>query len=232
MEPEDLEEEFEEFEEIDEEDGLDPVDPPEDLDLDNQPPAKQPSRSQARIEALDREAKEAKAEAELLRRQMNELLQGTQRSDAERINRERQAQLEAMDPWDRAEALNRDREARIEQRLGAVTRTLQDSTDRAEFAAKCASNARLAKIADEVERRLADARSRGVDVQRETLAAYILGEQLLKSGGKAKARAEKKAADNISRERSRPAGGSSDAPRPEGKDEAAARAKRLESYRF
>lgn len=230
-----MEEEFEEFEDIEEFDDpiedLDPeIDPDPDPSPEETPPAKQPSRSQARIEALDREAKEAKAEAEALRRQMTELLNGTSRSEAEARQRQRQQELDAMDPWDRAEALNRDREARIEARLGAVTRNLQDSTDRAEFAAKCASEPRLAKIADEVEARLADARSKGIDVQRETLATFILGEKALKS--KARARAEKKAADNISRERSRPAGGSSDAPRPEGKDEASARAKRLESYRF
>ena len=231
-------EDFDELENLD--DPEDPQGDPEELDdqdpdepIEDEPEPKKPSRAQARIEALDREAKAANERAAALERQIQELQSGRQRSDAEAQAERRRAELAAMDPWDRAQAEARDAEARVNSRLTAVQQQLADSTDRANFAEKCATNPALSKVRDEVEKRLSEARSRGVDVSRETLAIYILGEERLKTGPKAKARAEKRAAANLGRERSRPASGSSDAPRgSEGKDEKAARMKRLENYTF
>ena len=132
-----------------------------------------------------------------------------------------------MDPWDRVKA-------ETQSELQAIRRTVEDSTDRADFASACAANPALAKVKDEVETRLKEARSRGVDVPRETLAKFILGEQILSRVPKAKARAEKRAAANIDRERTRAStGGLSEAPsRGREPNDKAARDKRLESYRF
>jgi hypothetical protein len=69
-------------------------------------------------------------------------------------------------------------------------------------------------------------------VPRQTLAAFLIGQQVLEKSPKARERAAKRAAANIGRERANPAGGSSDAPRSGGKDERTARDKRLENYTF
>jgi hypothetical protein len=236
-EPEDFED-LEEFEEPEDDEPQAPEpgseEPLEDEEeIPDEPAPKPKSRAQARIEALDREAKEAKEAAEALRREVEELRNGRQRSDAEAQAARRRAELEAMDPWDRVRAEAADAEARLNNRLQAIDRKAADADDRAAFAEKCADNPALAKVRGEVEKRLAEARSRGVDVPRETLAIYILGEERMKTGPKAKARAEKKAAANLDRERGRPASGASEAPRSGGaKDEKAARLARLENYRF
>ena len=230
--PEDFDE-IEDLEDTDdpqEENPDDPQEPEEEID---EPELRKPSRAQARIEALDREAKAATARAEAAERRVQEIESGRSRSDAEAQAQRRREQLAAMDPWDRAQAEAQDAEARINGRLNVVQRQLADSTDRADFATKCVDNPALNKVRDEVEKRLAEARSRGIDVPRETLAIYILGEERMKTSPKNKARAEKRAAANLDRERGRPASGASGVPRSsEGKDERAARNARLEGYTF
>jgi len=226
-------EDFDELDEGDEPEELEVEEPSQEEEVEEEPPARKPSRAQARIEALDRERQEALRRAEEAERRLQEAQSGRSRSDAEARYRARQEELAAMDPWDRARAEQSDSESRTRSEVAALSRQIADSSDRADFAEACASNPALAKVKDKVEEQLRDARARGVDVPRRTLAAYILGEQLLEKAPKARARAERKAAANLDRERSRPASGASDAPRGgEGKDEKAARNKRLENYTF
>lgn len=241
MDPEEADDEFEgeDFDELDEGNELEdqPEENPEgesEEPPEEEPAARRPSRAQARIEALDREVREQRERVEAAERRANELLNGTSRAEAERRSQERQRQLEAMDPWDREQALRSDSEARIQNEINALRRESADSNDRAEFSAACLTNPMLAKVKDEVEARLKEARSRGVDIPRETLAAYILGEQQLKKGPKARASAERKARANLDRERARPStGGSSEAPtRGRERDDRAARDKRLDGYVF
>jgi hypothetical protein len=195
-------------------------------------PARRPSRAQARIEALDRELREARERAAEAERLAREALNGqtrTNTAEQERAERERLAQ---MDPWDRQEYLRRKDVEESRRQLGSLQAQIADSTDRAEFAAACAANAALAKVKDKVEAELTKLRANGQTVPRQTLAAYLIGQQVLEKAPKARERAAKKAAGNLDRERARPAGGASDAPRGRDKDERAARDKRLEDYTF
>lgn len=236
MDPEEGEEfENEDFDEL-EDDGTPPEDrqeeedqPPEEEEFEDEPPARKPSRAQARIEALDRTAREAVERAEAAERRVNELLSGNHRVEAERQERER---VERMDPDERREYFARQRDQRIEHEFGSLRAQIADSTDRADFAAACTNNPALMKVKDKVEAELSKLRANGQTVPRETLAKYLIGDELLKKAPKARERAAKKAAANLDRERARPAGGASDAPRGRDASEKAARDKRLENYTF
>lgn len=237
MDPEEGEDfENEDFDEL-EDDGTPPEDrqeeedqPPEnEEELEDEPPARRPSRAQSRIETLDRERREALERAEAAERRANELLNGNSRAEAERQERER---LERMDPDERREYHARQREQRTAQEIGSLRAQITDSTDKSDFAAACATNPALMKVKDRVEEELKKLQANGQTVPRETLAKYLIGDELLKKAPKARERAAKRAAANLDRERSRPAGGASDAPRGRDTSEKAARDKRLENYTF
>jgi len=241
MDPEDTDDAFDELDEnFEEQEAPEGEEPEEEVPLGEEPegeveaePARRPSRAQARIETLDREVREAREREAALQRQIEEIRSGqtrTTQAEAERQERER---LERMDPVERAEYLARTVETRTNQRLDALNRQIADSTDRAEFAEACAANPALAKVKDQVEAELRKLREGNVNVPRQTLAAYLIGNQVLDKAPKARERATKKAAANLDRERTRPAGGASDAPR-SGRDtsDRSARDKRLEDYTF
>jgi hypothetical protein len=234
--------ENEDFDELDEPEGEEPEagegeeDPlPEEEADQDEPPARKPSRAQARIEELDRRtrefervAQEAATRAEAAERRLAEL-SGPSRADAERREQER---LAAMDPWDRAQYLARQSEQRTTSELGSLRAQIADSTDRSEFAAACAGNPSLAKVKDQVEAELTKLRATGQTVPRQTLATYLIGQSVLEKAPKARERAAKRARGNLDRERARPAGGASDTPRGRDGDDRTARDKRLENYTF
>jgi hypothetical protein len=220
----------------DQDDGDDQGQQADDQDGDEEPP-RRPSRAQARIEELDRRsreferiAQEAAQRAEAAERRLNEMLNGNSRAEAERRERER---LANMDPEERAAYQARQSEERTTREIATLRHQIADSTDRSEFAAACATNPALAKVKDQVEAELRKLRAAGTDVPRHTLAAYLIGQQVLEKAPKARARAEKRAAANLDRERARPTGGASDAPaRGRVNDDKAARDKRLENFTF
>ena len=245
MDPEDEGEDFDDIETFDDTDDQqehpegqqdeedDQQEPPEDQRQDEDQPARRPSRAQARIEALDREVREAREREATLQRQLEELRTGQTRASAAERERQEQERLAQMDPIERAEYLARTVEERTNQRLGALSQQIADSSDRAAFAEACVANPALAKVKDQVETELQKLRQSGTTVPRETLAAYLVGKAVLAKAPKARGRAERRAAANLDRERSRPAGGASDAPnRGRETDDKAARDKRLENFTF
>lgn len=210
--------------------GEHPAQSADDAELDGQAEGEarvsRPNRAQARVETALREAREAREQAARLEEQLRAIqTQGSRESDA----RAEEARIAQMEPWERAEYFARRAEERTNQTVQGLRQEMAEHTDRAAFAAECAANPRLAKIKDEVERRLVEARKGGVTLPRRTLAAYIIGEKVLTEAPKARAAAERKAAGNLSRERARPTGGGSDAPASRTRDEKSARMARLES---
>lgn len=200
---------------------------------DDQQPARKPSRAQARIEALDREVREARERESALQRQLEEIRSGQSRTSEEQRRREEQERFNRMDPLERAEYRARSVEERTSQQIGALSQQIADSTDRAAFAEACVDNPALAKVKDRVEDELRKLRAAGQTVPRETLAKYLIGDEILKKAPKARARAERRGAANLDRERGRPAGGASDAPaRGRETNDKAARDKRLENFTF
>lgn len=214
----------------DEEDNQDPDQGDEEVE---DQPARKPSRAQARIEALDREVRESREREAEYRRELEQLRNGQSRVSAAQREQEELRRLEQMDPVERAEYIARSGEQRTNQRLDAISRQMADSTDRAEFAQACVANPALAKVKDEVETELTKLRAGNVNMPRGTLAAYLIGRKVLEKAPKARTRAEKRAAANLDRERTRPAAGASDAPgRGRELSEKAAREKRLENFTF
>lgn len=187
---------------------------------------RQPSRAEKRVQAAIREAREAEERARQLEERLRTIETSTTRASDEGREQERIAQ---MDPLERAEYLAQRAETRTQQMVNGLRQEMADQNDKATFAAECASNPRLAKYKDEVEKRLADARKNGITLPRRTLAAYIIGEKVLTEAPKARVAAERKAAGNLSRERARPTGGGSDAPATRSRDEVSARRARLEN---
>lgn len=194
-------------------------------DLDDPQPEPRQSRAQARVEAAIREKREAEARAAELEARLRNIETSTSRASEAQAE---EARLAQMEPWERAEYFARRAEERAAQQVNSLRSEMQDQNDRATFAAECAANPRLAKVRDQVEQRLSEARKNGVTLPRRTLAAYIIGETVLSQSPKARAAAEKKAAGNLSRERARPVTGGSDAPTNRTRDERSARLARLE----
>lgn len=185
------------------------------------------SRGEARVENATRIAAEAKARAEALERELAEIRRTSQsQSERDRQERERQA-LENMDPLERLDYQRRNDAARLENHIGRLEQTIADSNDRAAFAALCARDPRIAKVADEVEAALAGSRANGVMVPRETVAAYIIGQKLMSGAPKARAKQAANGAANVRRAQARPGTGGSDVSSRAAKDEKAARNERL-----
>lgn len=240
----DLDENFEDFDELDQQDdqsedqqsdeGLDDQqdDQSEDQQIEEQP-ARQ-SRSQQRIETLNREARESRERAEAAERRLNDILAGTTRQSAQDQARAEEQRLAQMEPWERAEYRATVAEQRTAQAVQSIRNEIAEANDRAEFTQARTANPALDRVSERVEAELQKLRANGMTAPRMTIAKYLIGEDLLNRAPKARAGAAKKAAANLSRERARPAGGASDvssnsrAPQ----DDRAARMKRLEGVTF
>lgn len=206
---------------------VDPADDPDEVA--GRAPVERPrSRSQVRVETALREAREAKERAERLEQELRRVQTQPSAEDARR-ERER---LEAMDPYERAQYERDQRMDRIERALQQSTFQSQDAADRASFLAKAQGSQALAAVADEVETRLAALRQNGSNVDRETLAKFLIGERALARSTKARTRAAKEGADRVRRNTVAPPAASRSDVRADGPrgDTREARRKRLEGF--
>ncbi|MDE2426666.1 MAG: hypothetical protein KGO96_12240 [Elusimicrobia bacterium] len=139
--------------------------------------------------------------------------------------------LAQMLPEERAEYIARQTAQRQEQQFAELRREMQDSADRAAFAAACASDPRLSRVQSEVEAQLTALRSQGTTLPRTELAAYILGKKLLEKSATAGKRQRSEAAGRVARETARPVNGGGSTPTPNSsraaRDDRAARLARL-----
>lgn len=189
-------------------------------------PVRQPSRAERRVQSALQAANEAKERADALEAQIRQLTEGQGRVSREQEEQER---LARMDPYERAEYVAQRAERNTQGLVNQLRQEMADNTDKAGFAAKCASNPTLAKISDEVERTLSELRRTGSTAPRETVAAFLIGQKVLAKAPAARSSASKRAAERTNRERARPSGGGSDVTGGRTRDERAARLERLES---
>jgi hypothetical protein len=207
--------------------GQHPTDPAEaELVRGEEGQVDRPSRAQARVETALREAREATSKAAALEEQIRQLTQNQSRSSAERDEAE---QLARLDPYERAEFLAARAERNTGNAIQQLRQEMADNTDKATFAASCAANPTLARVKDEVESTLSEARRNGITLQREALAAYLIGQKILAKAPAARARAGKQAVERVNRERARPANGGSDSTGGRNRDANSARRERLEN---
>lgn len=168
-------------------------------------------RREKRIQALRREAQEAREREALLQRELEaerarnrQPAQPTEESD-EAFN----AKLALIDDPERRIMARMERSEKRHQREMLLTRMqAADAADRASFQAKAAFDPRYKKFADRVEQVLADERRQGRDFPRETVLKFVLGEAVINSKGKSKQQSE--AAERVRRQSARADSGRSD----------------------
>lgn len=232
-----------------EDEPLDPAgepegDQPDDVDSPADEPAidagprpdQQPSRRDSRIQRLIEDNRRRDAENADLRRRLDEL---SSRRDAppqarQESDEERAARYEAMSPGQAMATALREAEERFAKRMSVSAAQTQDIADKTRFQAIASSDNLYAKWADRVEAKLAELRSKGVNMDREVLFRYMIGEAALerrKSNGGRREVAE--AGRRVAQRRSRPTDSGSDTSttreerRGGGRDEIAARERRL-----
>jgi hypothetical protein len=94
-----------------------------------------------------------------------------------------------------------------QQKSDQLMHQLMDQSDRSSFEAKAAANPVAKKLAGEVERRLADLRSRGQNLPRDVVFTYLVGERALAQMGKGKTGAR----ERQQRQQARPSNARGDA---------------------
>ena len=183
---------------------------------------RQQSRAEQRIVALRKREKEAaserdrhRAEADDLRRQLNLHnlgLSEAQRAAAERVEQERMA---LMDPDQRTQYLLGRQGQQFQSQINELRFQTWDASDKVKFDGMASRSPALASVADEVERVLAAERAAGRSgANRETIAAYVIGQRALARAGRAKAKQSKTGRERLAQQSARPAGGSSDVAAP------------------
>jgi len=130
-----------------------------------------------------RRAEEAEARANAYREVYGQNLSERQRREQENAERER---IMNMTPEERILYAAEQQERRLNEIAANAERRIADANDRAAYAAMKATNPIAAKYADEVEKRIQDARAQGYNYSRELMLTFIAGEKALaaaKSGG-------------------------------------------------
>lgn len=193
--------------------------------------AKPRSAATVAVQEAKRAAKEAKAEAEATRRELNELRQAAQGRQTEEQRRVEAERLSLMPPEEKFEYLLNKQKQDFEARLGQVQFQTNDSADRTAFESLCARNPAFAAVRDDVESKIPELRRNGGNTTREVMATYLIGQRALEraaKGGKSKQAA--KGAAKVASAAARPVGGRSDIRGGERRetDDRAARAKRLD----
>jgi hypothetical protein len=160
---------------------LDDVDEEEaDVEVAPQPEDRQPSRRDARIQRLHEDSRRKDAENADLRRRLDELTARTaapappqprQESDEERA-----ARYESMSPGQAMVEALKEAEARFSQRMNTSNAQNADSVDKTTFDYKASTDALYAKWAPKVEARLAELRRQGINMNREVLFKFMVGE--------------------------------------------------------
>lgn len=179
---------------------------------------------------IRREAREAKAKADALEKEIEQLKRGGQQHQAPKETPEqRQAKLAAMTPEARSEFLRQEDRAYNDARFNQLAFQNFEATDKATFEAACARNPAVQAIRGEVEKEVAKLRENGQVVTRETAAAFLLGKKVLEGAPGARKKAQQRADDAKDRNKAKPSGGRSDQTRQSRKsgDERAKRKERL-----
>jgi len=230
-------------------DGADepePIDDHDDLDADpdaepeQRQQQRQPGRAERRITELRKREKEAAAERDQLRVELEVLRRQSAQpapSAAERAAYERaeQEQLMLMDPDQRTSYLLNKQSQQFSNEINRLRFETWDNGDRNTFQALASRNPAYAAVADEVEKVLAAERAAGrTGANRETVAHYLIGKRAVERASRAKGKQARQGQQRIAQQSSRAGGASSDvvAPNRRSPDSAASRAKRLENIKI
>ena len=156
-----------------------------------QPPARQP-RGDRQMGALRAQNRQLADEQARLTRQLDELRRNPPQQQVVETPQQRADRLALMSPEDRIQATVDEALQHHQQQTAQLQNQLMDQSDSAAFQSQTAINPLLKKLAPEVERRLADLRSRGQNLSRAVVATYLIGERVLAQQGKAKPAAQQR----------------------------------------
>jgi hypothetical protein len=197
---------------------------------------RQPSRRDNRIQSLIEEGRRRDSENADLRRRLDELANRPVQPQAPRESEaERAARLATMTTPEAIAETLRDAETRYTQRLNQLASTTADQADRTSFQAKASSDQLYAKWAPRVEAKLTELRRQGINLDREVLFKFMIGEAALEKRGSPKGdRQLIDAARRVQARRGRPSNPGSDTARPgrNERDDATARVRRLENVQI
>ena len=157
-----------------------------------------------RAQEAERRAAELQERVERLERA------GTGRQTADDAAREEQEfrrSLEMLTPEERAEKITARAERRMENRLAQTQFTLVDQNDKSAFDARAATDPVYRRYQDRVETELAAMRRNGMNVPRERLLAFLIGQDALKRRGEAGGRQRKRTEQERARQTPKAAGG-------------------------
>lgn len=148
---------------------------------------RQPSRGDRRIQSLVAREKQLAADNARITRELDELRRSqhapTYQPPAE-TPQQRAERLSLLSPEDRIRTEVDERLQQHERNQQQLLGRLQDSSDQTAFQALCARNPLAAKMSEQVERELAGVRSRGMDLPRQSIFTYLVGQKALEQMGK------------------------------------------------
>lgn len=203
-------------EDPDEEDEAD-LDP----DVDPEP---RPTRGATRIQTLAAERAAEKVRADRAEAELAELRRTRDSQETAAAHTREAERLASLTPEERiAEQVN--------QRLARIEFTTWDSNDQVAFSSLTNSNPAVAAVKDEVETLFKQQVAMGKPTDRQTIAAFVIGQRALQRAPAAKRKGAKAAADSKAKNTARSASGRGDVPaaRQRGANDAAARKRRLEN---
>jgi len=167
------------------------------------------SRGEKRFQTLSKAAREANERAARTERELQDLkrqLAAPAQQQQETPEAEA-ARLSLMTPEERIEYRLDKAQRETAGKMARLEFITQDQNDRAEFLTLAARDQRIGKIASEVETRLSDLRSKGQNVDRTSLAKFIIGEKALAASDKAVKKAKQAAGKRVEAQTTKPGNG-------------------------
>jgi len=164
------------------------------------------------LQKANRLAQEARESADRNARELADLRAQVQQRNqpAAETAEQKAARFALMDPEQRVEARFNEAQAASQAHLARMSAMMADQTDKATFSSLAAANPLYKRVASKVEEKLAELRRMGQNVDREALAKYVIGEEVLKRHSSTVPQQRKVAQQNIRRQASRPGSGRSD----------------------
>jgi hypothetical protein len=169
-------------------------------EVEDEPPPRQLSRAERRVQSALTAAKAAEDRAAKIEAELAALkAERTRSATAEQQAAERQ-RLEMMSPDERAEYRVSQIEKSLKAELEQTKFQIWDQADKASFDTLAAQRPQVAKAAAQVEAYLAQMRAAGTNAPRATVLRYVIGDMALAAEPRARGKAERQAETNRQRQ--------------------------------
>ncbi len=150
-----------------------------DSEPENSVQAVKSSRAQERIRAQQEALRVEREEKTRLAAELEQMRQQQATLTRQQQEAQQKAYLDSLDPVERQNVLMEQRFQEMQRQQQMIQMQLQEQADRAQFQAKAATNPMVGKYADRVEAELQKLRAAGQNAPRETLLAYLIGQDML-----------------------------------------------------